>query len=72
MDNTQFKQLNDRLHIITKLLPAGVVSSKTLTEQVDYLTSVGMTPSQIASTLGKPLNSITGIVSYLKKKEGKS
>ena len=72
MDNTQFKQLNDRLDIITKLLAAGVVSRKTLTEQVDYLTSVGMTPSQIASTLGKPLNSITGIVSYLKKKEGKS
>ena len=71
MDNSQFKQLNDKLDVITKLLAAGVVSGKNLTEQVEYLTSVGMTPTQIASTLGKPLNTITAVISYLKRKRTK-
>jgi hypothetical protein len=71
LDPTQFEQISDKLDIIIKLLAAGVVSGKSLTEQVEYLSLVGMTPSQIASTLGKPINSITGITARLRKQGAK-
>ena len=67
MDSAQFEQLNSKLDIMIKLLAASVVSGKNLTGQVRYLTAVGMTPSQIASTLGKSVNSITGITFKLRK-----
>ncbi len=71
MDSAQFEQLNDKLDIVIKLLAANVVAGKSLTEQVVYLTSVGMTPSQIASTLGKPITSITGTTARLRKQGAK-
>jgi hypothetical protein len=67
LDGPQFEQLSAKLDIIIKLMAANVVAGKGLTEQVEYLTSVGMTGTQIASTLGKPINSVTGITARLRK-----
>jgi len=67
VDSNQFSELNEKLDILIKLLAFNVVADKSLTQQVEYLTSVGMTGTQISSTLGKPLNSITGITARLRK-----
>jgi CRP-like cAMP-binding protein len=67
MDTTQFKELSDKLDVVIKLLAANTVAGKTFTEQVEYLASVGMSGAQIASTLGKPINSVTGITARLRK-----
>ncbi len=44
----------------------------TLTDRVSKLLSLGIYPADIARILGRPLNSVTGIISGLRKRQGKN
>lgn len=58
MDETQFKQLSDKMDTIIKLLALNAVEGKELKNQVSILSSFGFQPKQIADMLGKTPNQI--------------
>ena len=70
MDDKQFRELTQKLETLIKLTAMNSVAGKGLTEQITTLNSVGLKPAEIAEILGKPLNSVTGIISRLKRREG--
>ena len=69
MEKDQFNLLVEKLDLLTKLIAASVVAGKSLTDQVEYLSSVGLTSAQISATLGKPSNTVTGILARLKNRK---
>jgi hypothetical protein len=68
LDAQQFGELTKKLDFLIRLSAANVVAGKSLTEQIEYLSSVGLGPSEIAFALGKPVTTVTGITSRLKKR----
>ena len=66
-------RFSDKLEILIKLTALNVIGGKSTMEQVDMLSSVGLKPAEISRIIGKPLNTVTGLIAYLKKKNsGKS
>lgn len=70
MDNIQFREINQKLDRMSKLLAAVVVQGKTFREQVQLLSDVGFQPSEIAEITGKDANSIRVTKTLMKKKNG--
>lgn len=62
------KSIDSKLNLLTKLMALDVVKGRTFSEQVKMLHSVGMSPSEIASCLGKTPNNIRVAIHSLKKK----
>ena len=70
MEEKQFKELNERMERITKLLSAVAIQGKTFREQVKLLSDVGLGPTDIAQIVGKDVNTINVTKSLMKKKNG--
>ena len=70
MDETQFRQLSDKMDIIIKLLALNAVEGKELKNQVVILSSFGFQPKQIADMLGKTPNHISVILHGLRRERG--
>jgi hypothetical protein len=69
MDESQIREITDRLDIIIKIMSTRLVEEgSSPIEQIKKLSSVGMSPSQIGKLLGKPTNIITAYMVRIKKK----
>jgi len=69
MDENQINEITDRLDMIIKIMSVSLVEDgSSPIEQVRKLSSVGMSPSHIARTLGKPTNTVTAYMVRLKKR----
>ena len=67
----RYGQLNRKIDLVLKLLALDKLYGKTLIEQVDILTNVGMEAPEIATILGTTPENVRAQKSRLKKrKEG--
>ena len=66
------KRLFEKLDIITKLLAINTLKDKSLKEQVNMLSDLGLQPTEISSILGKSANLIRVTKAGLKKKKGEN
>ncbi len=64
--------LVNRLDVLIKLTALNMIAGKSITDQVELLSSAGLKPAEISRIIGKPLNTITGLLARLKKKSNKS
>lgn len=63
------KDIDAKLNVMIKLQALEVVKGRILTEQVQMLDNIGMTPSQIASCLGKTPNNVRVALHAVRKKK---
>jgi len=63
------KDIDAKLDGMTKLLALQVVKGRAFTEQVQMLDNIGMTPSKIASCLGKTPNNVRVALHGVRKKK---
>jgi hypothetical protein len=63
------REISGKLDVLIKLTAMNAVAGKGLTEQIESLDAIGLKPSETADILGKPLNTITGIVARLRKRK---
>ena len=69
----KYGQLNRKIDLVLKLLALDKLYGKTLIEQVDILTNVGMEAPEIATILGTTPENVRAQISRLRKrKEGGS
>jgi len=71
MDETQFKQLSDKMDTIIRLLALNAVEGKDLKNQVSILSSFGFQPKQIADMLGRTSNQIRVILHRVRRERSK-
>jgi len=71
MDNEQFTTISKKLDILIGLLTMNLTKDKTLQQQVELLNSLGLKPSQIATSLGKSQGNISKNLDRIKKKNKK-
>ena len=69
MEEKQFKEINEKLERISKLLGAVAIQGKTFREQVQLLSDVGLGPTEIAQLVGKDVNTVNVTKSLMKKKK---
>lgn len=69
MEEKQFKELNEKLERIAKLLGAVAIQGKTFREQVQLLSDVGLGPTEISQIVGKDVNTVNVTKSLMKKKK---
>lgn len=67
-DESILKSIDSKLDMLTKLMALDVVKGRTFTEQVKMLHSIGMSPSEIASCIGKTPNNVRVAIHTLKKR----
>lgn len=67
MNDDQLKEVTSRLDTIIRLIASDKIEIKNVKEKVEYLTKAGLTPTQIAKLIGKPVNTVTSYTSRLKK-----
>ena len=67
-DENILKSIDSKLDTLTKLMALDVVKGRTFSEQVQMLHSIGMSPSEIASCIGKTPNNVRVAIHGLKKK----
>ena len=73
MEDKQFKELKEKLDVITKLLTLNLVKDMELQkDQIIALSSFGFQPSQIADLLGTTANTVRVTLSMARKKMRKS
>jgi len=69
MSDKIFKEMNEKLDMMSKLLAAVAIQGKTFREQVQLLSDVGLGPSEISKIIGKDVNTIKVTKSLMKKKK---
>lgn len=70
MDDKQFKELKDKMDVITKLLALNIVKDvKVQKDQIITLSSFGLQPSQIADLLGTTANTVRVTLSTARKRK---
>ncbi len=75
MDDAEFraailKRLDTLIHLI--IAPPGASDDVSLTEKVHRLVDHGLAPAEAAKILGKPVNTVSGIVAQKKKAKTKA
>ncbi|MDO8740354.1 MAG: hypothetical protein Q7J54_02130 [Candidatus Woesearchaeota archaeon] len=61
------KEIIEKLNLLVKLSAANLATGKDFKEQVRLLSSVGLSPKDIADVLGKTPNNVSVTLNYLKK-----
>lgn len=69
MNDDKLEEISQKLDILIRLTAMNSLVGKNLAEQIESLTSVGFTQSEVAKILNKPLNTITGTMSRLRKRK---
>jgi hypothetical protein len=72
MDDSEFrtallKRLDTLIHLL--IAPPGVSDDVSLTDKVYRLVDHGLSPAEAAQILGKPVNTVSGIVAKRKAKK---
>ncbi|MBS3104194.1 sigma-70 family RNA polymerase sigma factor [Candidatus Woesearchaeota archaeon] len=71
MDKLDLNQeILQKLNMLVKLSAAQLAKGKDFKEQVMLLSSVGLSPKDIAEVLGKTSNNVSVTLNYIKKKKG--
>ncbi len=70
-DSDILKSMDTKLTVILKLLALNVAKGRTFSEQIEMLHNAGMSPSEIASCLGKTSNNVRVALHSLRKKGDK-
>lgn len=71
MEKVGKDELLAKLDVLIKLTSLNVLAGKSTKEQVELLSSIGLKAAEIAKITGKPLNTVTGLIAYLKRKSTK-
>ena len=72
MEEKQFKELTDKLNLMTRLLALNLVKDlKTQSEKIVVLSSFGFGPSNIADMLGTSSNTVNVVLSSIRSKKKK-
>lgn len=72
MSEDILKAIHSKLDTMTKLLALNAVKGRPFGEQIELLDNAGMSPSEIASILGKKPNNVRVQLHYMRKKGKKS
>jgi ABC-type uncharacterized transport system substrate-binding protein len=72
LDEKQFETLTAKIDLLVKLLAFSVVSGKSVNDQVDLLTRIGLKANEIAYVLGKTENQVYVTQNILKKAKKKT
>jgi len=64
------QEILQKLNMLVKLSAAQLAKGKDFKEQVMLLSSVGLSPKDIAEVLGKTSNNVSVTLNYIKKKKG--
>ena len=71
MNDSQFKQMLQRLDAITKLLAMNLPKEINLTQKVEVLSDMGLQPKDIGPILRTTPNSVSVLLNKIKKGKGK-
>ena len=71
MNDSQFKQMLQRLDAITKFLAMNLPKEINLTQKVEVLSDMGLQPKDIGPILGTTPNSVSVLLNKIKKGKGK-
>jgi DNA-binding CsgD family transcriptional regulator len=71
MDSNQFKILESKLDIVTKLLALNLLQGKSATDQITMLSGAGLRPIEIARIMGKTDNYVNVTLNRIKKVKDK-
>ncbi|GEM_PF-1427821 len=71
MNEEILNSIDSKLTIVIRLIALEAVKGRPLQEQVELLSSAGMTPSEIAAALGKTPNNIRVQLHLVKKSKAK-
>lgn len=66
-----FEELSEKLDILIKLTAMNALRERTLTDQVEILSTIGLEPKEIATILGSDPATISTLKSRAKKKRTK-
>jgi len=69
MDKKQFELLEEKLDVLIGLLTISITKGKTLQEQAEFLSSLGLTQGQIASAFGKTTTNIKSALRDARRKK---
>jgi len=69
--NKQFEELSEKLDMLIKLTAMNALRERTLTDQVEILSAIGLEPKEIATILGSDPATISTLKSRAKKKRTK-
>lgn len=70
MDSKQFEAIMKKLNILVRLLSLDVAQGREFREQVRILSAAGLTPKEIADSLGKTLNNVNQALYHIRHKKG--
>jgi transcriptional regulator len=71
MSNNQFKILSEKLDVLIKLTAINALKGKSLTEQVEILSEIGLQPKNIATILGTDRKTVSTLKGRTKKRKSK-
>lgn len=71
MNDNQFKILSEKLDILIKLTAIPALKGKSLTEQVELLSEIGLQPKKIATVLGTDRKTVSTLKGRTKKRKSK-
>ena len=71
-DSDILKSIDTKLTVISRLLALNVAKGRTFSEQIEILHNAGMSPLEIASSLGKTSNNVRVVLHTQKKRRQKN
>ena len=72
MDDSQFKQILDRLDVLARLLALNLPGKMSQQDKIKILADMNMQPKDIATILGTTRNTVSVALSQIKKKNKSS
>ena len=69
MSEAVLGRIDDKLTTLTRLVALNIVKGRPFMEQIELLHNAGLTPTEIATVLGKTSNNIRVQLYYIRKKK---
>lgn len=71
MSDKQFRELSKKMDILIKITAIDALKERTLTDQVEILSAIGLQPKEIAAILGTDPGTVSVLKTRVKKRKGK-
>lgn len=71
ISDKQFEELCEKLDILIKITAIDALKERTLTDQVEILSAIGLQPKEIAAILGTDPDTVSVLKSRVKKRKAK-
>lgn len=72
ISDKQFKELSEKLEVLIKITAISALKERTLTDQVEILSAIGLQPKEIAAILGTDPATVSVLKSRVKKRKTKT